>query len=153
MPSCGWKEWMRDFPVGQYFYHTVIKIGHPPHGTLTWCGGCPVWWMSGVVDVLFYPWCGGFLVWWMSVWLMSYNYHDALVADVSCNVKDKGWVGEVNSFVHRKTVVACLRTFKDTRPPIAHRHQGASLWDFKISLCHDSADCGRLNVPTSYCWC
>ena len=31
-----------------------------------WCGGCPVWWMSGVVDVLFYPWCGGCLVWWMS---------------------------------------------------------------------------------------
>ena len=22
--------------------------------------------MSGVVDVLFYPWCGGCLVWWMS---------------------------------------------------------------------------------------
>ena len=26
------------------------------------CGGCPVWWMSGVVDVR----CGGCLVWWMS---------------------------------------------------------------------------------------
>ena len=25
-----------------------------------------MWWMSGVVDVLFYPWCGGCLVWWMS---------------------------------------------------------------------------------------
>ena len=31
-----------------------------------WCGGCPVWWMSGVVDVLFYTRCGGCLVWWMS---------------------------------------------------------------------------------------
>ena len=31
-----------------------------------WCGGCPVCWMSGVVDVLFYPWFGGCLVWWMS---------------------------------------------------------------------------------------
>ena len=38
-----------------------------------WCGGCPVWWMSGVVDVLFYTRCGGCLVWWMSVWWMSYN--------------------------------------------------------------------------------
>ena len=29
-----------------------------------------VWWMSFythfVVDVIFYPWCGGCLVWWMS---------------------------------------------------------------------------------------
>ena len=39
----------------------------------TWCGGCPVWWMSSVVDVLFYTRCGGCLVWWMSVWWMSYN--------------------------------------------------------------------------------
>ena len=31
-----------------------------------WCGGCPVWWMSGAVDVLFYPLCGGCLMWWMS---------------------------------------------------------------------------------------
>ena len=31
-----------------------------------WCGGSPVWWMSGVVDVLFYGRCGGCLVWWMS---------------------------------------------------------------------------------------
>ena len=30
------------------------------------CGGCPVWWMSGVVDVPFYSWCGGCLAWWMS---------------------------------------------------------------------------------------
>ena len=28
----------------------------------TQCGGYPVWWMSGLVDV----WCGGCLVWWMS---------------------------------------------------------------------------------------
>ena len=41
-----------------YFTHGVVDI---------WCGGCPVWWMSGVVDVLFYiqcghvvdVWCGG----------------------------------------------------------------------------------------------
>ena len=38
-----------------------------------WCGGCPVWWMSGVVDV----WCGGYLVWWM-----SYFIHGAV--DVWC---------------------------------------------------------------------
>ena len=31
-----------------------------------WCGGCLVWWLSGVVDVLFNPWCGGCLVWWIS---------------------------------------------------------------------------------------
>ena len=30
------------------------------------CGGCPVWWMSSIVDVLFYPWCGICLVCWMS---------------------------------------------------------------------------------------
>ena len=29
----------------------------------TECGGCLMWWMSGVVDVR----CGGCLVWWMSV--------------------------------------------------------------------------------------
>ena len=45
-----------------------------------WCGGCPilpmVCWMSGVVDVLFYPRCGGCPVRWMSVWWMSYNQSD-----------------------------------------------------------------------------
>ena len=43
----------------------------------SWCGGCLVWSMSGVVDVPFLPivwwmsdvvdvWCGGSPVWWMS---------------------------------------------------------------------------------------
>ena len=61
------------------------------------CGGCLVWWMSyfthgvvdvlwwmsSMVDVLFYMQCGGCLVWWMSgvvdvgcgeclVWWMSF---------------------------------------------------------------------------------
>ena len=36
-------------------------------------GGSQVLWMSGVVNVLFWPWCGGYLVWWMSVWWMSCN--------------------------------------------------------------------------------
>ena len=40
-----------------FFTHSVVDV---------WCGGSPVWWISGVVDVLFYPWCGGCLVWWMS---------------------------------------------------------------------------------------
>ena len=52
-----------------------------------------MWWLSGVVDVLFHPWCGGCLVWWMSgvvdvrcggclVWWMSYFTHG--VVDVWC---------------------------------------------------------------------
>ena len=54
-----------------YFTHGVAGV---------WCGECPVWrmsgvmdvlfhkvwWMSDVVDVLFYIRCGGYLVWWMS---------------------------------------------------------------------------------------
>ena len=40
-----------------YFTHSVVDVR---------CGGCLVWWMSGVVDV----WCGGcpilLIVWWMS---------------------------------------------------------------------------------------
>ena len=36
-------------------------------------GGYLVWWMSGVIDFLFYTSCGGCLVWWLSVWWMSYN--------------------------------------------------------------------------------
>ena len=63
-----------------------------------WCGGCLVWWMSGVVDVR----CGGCLVWWMSgvvdvwcggcpilpmVWWMS-GVVDVCVVDVvqSCQI-------------------------------------------------------------------
>ena len=51
-------------PSNKKVLHCVVDV---------WCGGCPVWWMSGVVDVLFYTRCGGCLVWWMSVWWMSYN--------------------------------------------------------------------------------
>ena len=35
------------------------KVFHNSH---VLCGECPVWWMSGVVDVR----CGLCLVWWMS---------------------------------------------------------------------------------------
>ena len=67
-------------------HHTMCRSGVVDVLFYPWCGGClvwwisglvdvhcPVWWMSGVVVVLFYPWCGGCLVWWMSVWWMSYN--------------------------------------------------------------------------------
>ena len=58
----------------------------------SWCGGCLVWSMFGVVDFLFYPYCGGCLVWWMSsvvdvqcggwlVWWMS-GVMDVCVVDV-----------------------------------------------------------------------
>ena len=39
----------------------------------TQCGGCLVWWMSGVVDV----WCDGCLVW-------SISYFTHSVVDVWC---------------------------------------------------------------------
>ena len=67
-----------------------------------WCGGCLVWWMSGVVDV----WCGGcpilHMVWWMSgvvdvwcggclilhtVWWMS-GVVDVCVVDVVQSSED-----------------------------------------------------------------
>ena len=39
--------------------------------------------MSGVVDVLFYPWCGGCLVWWMS------GVVDVCVVDVVQSKSDR----------------------------------------------------------------
>ena len=51
-------------------HHTMCKIGHPPFGMQNRTSTTPephmVWWMSGVVDFLFYTWCGGCLTWWVS---------------------------------------------------------------------------------------
>ena len=60
--------------------------------------------MSDVVDVLFYPWCGGCLVWWMS------GVVDVCVVDVVqswlCGVVDV-WCGECPFFTHGVVDVWC----------------------------------------------
>ena len=64
-----------------------------------WCGGCPVWWMSGVVDVLFYSWCGGCLVWWMSsvVDVLFYPWCGGCLVWWMCGVVDVCVVDVVQS--------------------------------------------------------
>ena len=61
------------------------------------CGGCPVWWMSGVVDVPFYSWCGGCLVWWMSdvVGVLFYTWCGGCLVWWMVNGKTLPWTRNV----------------------------------------------------------
>ena len=51
-----------------------------------WCGRCPAWWMSGVVNVLFYTQCGGCPVWWKS------GVVDVCVVDVKSGFRMFMWL-------------------------------------------------------------
>ena len=72
-----------DIHLIRYWPHQTFTTRHSPG--LFWCGGCLVWWMSGVVNVLFLHtvwwlsgmvnvWCGGCLV-----WSMSYFTHGVVI--------------------------------------------------------------------------
>ena len=82
-----------------------------------WCGGCLVWWMSGVVDV----WCGGcpilHTVWWMSgvvdVWcggcpILPMVWWMSGVVDVWCGGCPVWWMSGVVDVLFYTRCGGCL---------------------------------------------
>ena len=95
-----------------------------------WCGGCRVWWMSGVVDVLFYLWCGGCLMWWMS------GVVDVCVVDVVQSWKVSTapwepfcqwilWQKRVNIFFAAENLDCCPVTPGQSCQPLCRRSPGS----------------------------
>ena len=94
------------------------------------CGVCLMWWMSSVVDVLFCPWCGGCLVWWMSVWWMSYNLSGPCISHQLCQYLCKF---ETIILCHCKTLVKCHKIMHDQRKLMPNSWR---FWQSDIQIVH-----------------